>query len=465
VFALEVFLGLSPVRQIRPRIATFDSALRFFRAAEYVRALSALHGNSSVKAALLRVRCLLRLERLDDASAEIGSVEIDSLQAGDAAEAVTLLAYCKMSLGSEAIDDILLLGRVKACEAGAVEIEAEIDYVVGMSAFLHGRFDLARAAGQRIIEAVPIDASWSVHESRTYAFAELRARAYDFLGHIAGREGDLIAKANFIKLGLEQLDPLVDYDRYIEAHLLLNLAFLVPELNLPGFHDFIRARVKNVCFSEFTRKFEFEIRRALGFGHAIQGDHIGALRELRRSSDIAPSVASKVKAIIDRSMLAQELGEPMFANEECAYALELSKEVDWSAASDDEMFALLYLSRSLASRDPIEARRLYSKYMGRKQKLSPRSNVVGHRGFLGQEQQTDALIYRYANDIERSIRLNIEALANFEIVGYSWRAATVSIELFELTGEPEYLANASDFAKTVPQSHLARQVKRYSSVL
>lgn len=419
----------------------------------------------SVKAALLRIRCLLRLERLDEASSEIDSLELDSLQAGDAAEALVLSAYCKLSLDSaRSVDDILLLGRVKACEADAAEVEAEIDYISGLSFLLHGRLDLARAAVQRIIEAVPIAASWSVREKRIYSYVELRARAYDFLGHVAGREGDQTAKAEFIKRGLEQLDPAIEHDAYIDAHLLMNLAFVVRELNLPGFHDFIRSRVQTVRFSQWTRKCEFEIRRALGFGHAIQGDHIGALRELRRSSDIAPSVAFKVKAIIDRSMLAEELGEPTFANEECAYAVELSKQVDWSAASDDEMFALLSLSRTLASRDPIEARRLYSTYVGRKHGLSPKSNVFGNRGFLGRELQADALICRYENDIEHAVRFNREALAHFKAVGYSWRAATVTIELYELTGDRAYLADASKFALTLPQSHLARRVKRHTTI-
>ena len=378
---------------------------------------------------------------------------------------MTLLSLNHVALRTtESVAEQITIGRSLACSTGSVVLEADVELANAIYEYTSGRFDCASKTLYHLLNLTHADSPWQKVDKSTQSLEEIRARAYDLLGHIAARENQFSEQANFIYLAFAELDELNGCDPYVLSQILGNLAIIAADRDVDGVFRYIRDRVATAKFPGACQAFEFEIRRNLGLCAAMHGDHIGALREFRRSSEIAPNRASKIKALLDRSSLANELNELTFASEESEYALELARQIDWSAVSSFETFALLAISQNLAKSDPTEARRYFNLFVECKKRLNPFHSASIDLGFSGRERQADALIARTEGNTERAIRLNLDAFDLFKRVCYVGRAATVAVELFELTGERSYLAYAAAYAAKLPQSHLARRVDRHLSV-
>jgi len=453
-------LAVSSVRHLKPRIESLDSAICAFRQADYARVLGALHSHTSVAATLVRSRVHLRHGKSHDAIAHLKQLEIEALNASDQAEALGLLSFAKMNVGEQAdLDEMMTLARVRALEAGYPEIQAEIDYVFAIHHISNGRYASARDCAMRMITVEPQGCHASSSRSCTLNLSELKLRGYDVLGFLAAREHRNTEGARLLQLGLEQLDAASEHDHYLECITLTNLAVASAELGDQAVLDFVKTRVNQLQFVEYTNKFAFEIYRSIGLGNAMHGDQLGALRFLRRSVDSAPSIPAKIKALVDRSLLARELGENLCADDEAEYALRLSKQVDWKQEKGFEIFALLGLSRSLVLTDVKEARRTFDLYVGCKRDIALLAWGKGDASIRGREFQADAEVSVAEGNLERAVRLNCDALEQFNEVGHSYSAAEVAFRLHTLTGEPSYLEFAAVQAEKVPHSHLARRVR------
>jgi len=455
---------VSSVRQIRPRVETFESALFAFRQADFGAAIQFLTGNPSAKASILRARALNRLGLFERSIGELQDLELENLASGEATEILTVMSVARIgSRTPDTVTDLLTTARTFAYSNGSITLEADVEFTTAVSFYTSGAIDQASQTLYHLLSLVTADVPWDKAVKGTYNLEEVRARAYDLLGHIAAREGRFSDQANFIYLAFAELDKHSELDHYIESQLLSNLAVLAADRDVDRVYEYVRDRVATAIFPGACRVHEFEIRRKLGLCASMRGDHVGALREFRRSSEIAPNRASKIKALLDRSSLANELNELIFANEESNFALDLSRQVDWSAVSSSEIFALLSMSQNLATRNPAEARRLFNLFSECKKRLNPFQNAATDVGFTGREFQADALIARGEGDFDRAVCLNLEAFELFKRVGYVGRAATVAVELFELTAENSYLEFAAAFTTKLPQSLLARRVNGHLS--
>ncbi len=349
--------------------------------------------------------------------------------------------------------------RVKAFEAGYPEIRAEIEYFFAVQHLNNGSLEAARACAMRMINAEPQEHQAPAARSRTLNLAELKLRGYDVLSVLAAREQRNIERAEFLRLGLEQLGCSTEHDHYVECVTLTNLAVACSQSSNKDLHDFVKMRVERMQFASFTKKYAFEIYRAIGLGSAMHGDHLGALRLLRHSADVAPSTSSKIKALVDRSLLAREFGENLSADEEAEYALRLSKQVDWKAEKGRELYALLGLAQALVSRNVTEARRSFALYGVCKRDIGFLNQGKVDGGIIGREFQVDAELSQAEGNLERAVRLNCDALQRFKEVGHGYSAADVAVSLYRLTGEMSYLDFAALQAQNIPHSHLARRVR------
>ena len=459
---LELLLSGNSVRQIRPRIETFESALFAYRQADYEASLNRLLGNKTAAASILRARAFFRQGLFDRSIDELQILEVESLSSRDGVEALLVLSLAQIALRSTlSVSEQLLTGRTLACSSGSIALEADVEFTTAVYQYTSGNTECALDTLYHLLGLTSAGSPWDKAHETTHSLEEIRARAYDLLGHIAARSHNFSDQANFIYLALAELDKLDNYDHYVEAQICSNLAVLAADRDVAGVYAYVRNRVAIAEFPGASRIFEFEIRRNLGSCASMHGDHIGALREYRRSSEIAPNRASKIKALVDRSSLANELNELTFATEESDFALDLTGQVDWSAVSSIEAFALLAMSQNLATRNPVEARRLLNLFIECKKRLNPFQNAASDLGIIGRELQADALISRGEANIERAVRLNLDAFDLFKRVAYINRAATVAVELFELTGERSYLGYASSYAGKLPHSHVARRVNRH----
>lgn len=394
-----------------------------------------------------------------DGLEEIRALNFELLNDCDAAEALAQLAFGQMSCGeSHLVEETLLDARVRACSSGNSALEAEVSYASAFYHFSQGRITEAKSAAFSTLEDSADERFWSNGSTHLLSRHEVRSRAFDFLGHVAGRNFEYVEQASFARRSIEELDDLEIFDHYIAAKALMNLAAVCVEIDLPDVFDFVRDRVAKMTFSTHTRKFEFEIRRALGSCNALRGDHIGALREYRRSASVAPNIASQIKATIDRSILAEEIHEYTFADEELEHALALMKRVDWACASDGSILALLGIAQKLAKRDAEQARIVFDQYVQCKRRIHFTSGTFGNATYRAWEMHVDGIILRASGSSGRAIQANLEALTTYKLIGLDYRAAVVSAELFELTGEPSYLSYALTHAASIPHSRLARRV-------
>jgi DNA-binding CsgD family transcriptional regulator len=62
--------------------------------------------------------------------------------------------------------------------------------------------------------------------------------------------------------------------------------------------------------------------------------------------------------------------------------------------------------------------------------------------------------------IGEAIPLLKAAFSTFARLGFTWRAASVSLRLHELTGDPAWLREAQDAVRELPNSAIAREVRR-----
>ena len=454
-----ILLGNS-VRQIRPRVNSFDSALFAFSNADYDATLHHLTRDESVRALLLRARVLIRLGQFGRSVDELQSLNVEELRSCDGAEAMTLMSLAHVGLRTgDSITEHLATARMLSLLSGSVVHEADVEFATALHYYTGGHAENASNALYRLLDLGSAGSPWIKIEKKTVqSLEEIRARAYDLLGHIAAREYRFLDQASFIYLAFGELDKTVGCDPYVESKLLGNLAVIAADRDVEGVYECVRSRVATTKFPGACQVLEFEIRRNLGRCASMHGNHIGALRELRRSAEIAPSRASKIKALLDRSSLALELNEFVFANEELDFALDLTRQVDWSTASSTEIVALLAMSQNLANRNPVEARRFFNRFGEYKKRLDPFHDNAIDLGFAGRESQADALISRAEGNVDRAVRLNRDAFNSFKRVEYIGRAAIVALELFEITGERSYIEYAAAYSRNLPQSHLARRV-------
>lgn len=389
-------------------------------------------------------------------------MDVEELKSSDGSALMALLSVAHVGLQTtESVGDQLTIGRTLACSSGSVVHEADVEFTAALYFYTAGQIDCATDSLYQLLGLATHHSPWKRVEATVQSLGEIRAKAYDLLGHIAGREHRFAEQANFIFLAFSELDTSADCDPYVASKLLENLAVLAAERDVEGVYEYVRDRVASMEFPGSCQIFEFEIRRNLGRSASMHGDHIGALREFRCSAEIAPNRASKIKALLDRSSLAHELNELVFAKEESDFAFELTRQVDWSTVSAVETIALLAMSQNLANRNPGEARRLLNRFGDCKRRLNPVHGVVTDLGYAGRECQADALISRGEGNVDRALHLNLDAFDYFKRVEYMGRAAEVAVELFELTGERSYLEYAAAYAMKLPQSHLARRVNKH----
>ncbi len=217
----QVVVPLVPI----PR--PFNDALYAFAAGRNVDCLSALHHHTSLEAAFLRVRALIRLGRLPDAEATIRSTYGQCEKQGDFAQHYMLLGtVLDRKGGYDGADVAFFNARAFAWSVPSVALHTELAYYEALSAWR--RHDLA-CVEQLVIDALNKTAkSWD--EPHLYPVELSQAFLYELLALRQGARGEHDAQLTCLKIALQTLSPAAHRQAWAEAHILSNLSSLVPEL-------------------------------------------------------------------------------------------------------------------------------------------------------------------------------------------------------------------------------------------
>jgi tetratricopeptide (TPR) repeat protein len=403
----------------------------------------------------------VRAGRYTEALATIAAHDTARLSHDDGGELLILKASAMVGLRDPEAEQTLVEARARAFSSGSPALECEIEYISAFLAWTQGRFDDALNGVDRVLEVSENWPGWVQRppEGPFFSPSYWRARAYDLRGLTEALCEDYVAQAQSLAKGFEEFDRAQVVDLRVEAAMLANLAVLARDLEEPDLCNYVSDRAQRIAWNDHTALFEYEVYRALAWGRARMGDHLAAFRFFRRSADCAPSLALRVTSVVDRSFLARELGELVTATEDLEYAARLTKSIDWETCSGPERAALFTLAHRIAPCDPKEARRLYDRYLALKSPVSPlEMPASGNRRHRANECAAHAAVLVAEGHRERAISLLRESFQIWSEVGYVWRAATVAVDLAELTGETRFFEVAAREAAKQPHSWLARRV-------
>ncbi|MBD5634255.1 MAG: hypothetical protein IAI49_07225 [Candidatus Eremiobacteraeota bacterium] len=454
----------SAVLRLAPRRESLQSALAAFRAADVDRCLAILDRYDGAEADALRARCLVRAGRPDDALSLLTKIDASALSHRAASELLILRFMAAIAAGEDDVAESAMLdAKVRSYGVGSNELESELHFYTATFAWTQGRYSDATSELSLLIAHETTIPSWLVEKSNTYAFNRgyWLARAYELLAMTAALEGNFAGQASLLLRAFEEYDRAQCVDIRIEASMLSNLAVLVRDLQTPELAVFIRERTESLSWNEWLDEYRFLVWRALGWCSALSGDHLGGLRQFRASAEIAPTKPQRIAALLDRAFIAGQLDEKFFAQEELELACRLTKEVDWENSPRSDRMVLLEVARSLVGVDVQLARRLLDKYFSLRSSFSSLEAYAKDRRRRGEECMAIAAVVRAEGQLDRATMLFEEAYRIWSAIGYAWRAATVALELFTLTGEATYLDVVAREADARPLSWIA---KRYAAV-
>jgi hypothetical protein len=454
------------VARLHPRTKPIEEAVLAFDGARLHDCLSDLHGNSSLDAATLRARALLRLNRPQaavDALARIHAVDASEAQLAEAS-IVKAAALTRVSAFAEAHDEFAE-AWVRVVSVGNVAMEAEWDYYRALLDWMEGRHELAASAMLALEEMVYPEESW-LQPVAPYviSLAATQARALELRAFEAGRNGKLQEQLRLLRRGLAVLRWDGHPDPFIEAGLLRNLAIVARETGSSVDADAIGKRIGEMDWSGDLGEQRYHIVRALGWCRALAGDHVGALRRFREAGKLAMSAEWQLFTVVDRAYLAVELGQNIFGDEETLHALELSLTIDWAKSGPEECAALLMLAQLFAKRDTTEATRLLERYRAARKNAPGLAFATLDPRVKASESYTRAHIALGNGDDAEAAVLLAEAFAIWHEIGSQWRAALAASDLARLGVHERYARYAEREAERRPLSWLALRRAGVASV-
>jgi tetratricopeptide (TPR) repeat protein len=433
--------------QIAPPTATLDDARAMWDRAEIRGCLDALRFDPSLEAAILAARCSIRLQRPTDALDRLDAVSHAALGANDGlrGEFAVTTALVHYRLGDEDLADAAL------CEARAYiystrdsGLEAELDILESQIAWNRRELKRARAIAERTSFYAPSGTA--------------RARALQMLGVVEGTQGKYKSQIDFYERAWTELGTL--NEPWLRAGFLEVLAALCDDLFRKDLVPRLTEREQTLPWTRDTECMHFEVLHRLAHCRALSGDHIGAFRLLRRAAEIAPSCPWRIGIFAERSSLAAEMNEQLFAREELEQARSLASSYDWSDARGEERICLLRLAQVAAATDVAGARSLLTIYRKKLPAIAPNTLAVNDNRLRALEAHTFGIVDFHAAEARRAIEHLTKAFTVWRDIDYTWRAMDAAIYLHRLTGAAVFFEYARRHAATFPGTWLARQAER-----
>jgi hypothetical protein len=360
----------------------------------------------------------------------------------------------------------LLEARVFAYSSCSVAIEADYEKTEAFLRFFQRDLAGASAAVDRALAIVPPAQAWLNRKTEYFSSLRLiRASLFDLRGQLVRAKDGLRAQLQWAQMALVELDSSPNEDEWLRATLLSNFASLAVDAGEPSLREELRQRAASVQWADNTKLQQFNVVRSLGWLSALDGDHLSAFREFRASADLAPSRDWKMHAVLDRSFLARELNQTVFADDELNFAVEIAAGLDLSSTRDPSppFSGLLRLAELVAQRDPAGGREILKRYRTARAKCPTALFDGRDRRWQASELMAEAIVSRAEGRTEVAIDLLINAFDAFDKFGSRWRAALAALELAAMTGQPFFFGSAAREAQGRPHSWMARRLAELST--
>lgn len=438
---------MSVTRFVR-RVAPIGKARTAFRAAQYDECLGALEGNSTLEAALLAARALLRQRREGDAERLLLMLDREATSSGSMrqrAEHALLFAVAlsrREDTGAKAAYAIARVLAIASCDGTLL---GEVETLIGVAAFSDGNIDDAEMQMTRAANETD-DLVWGCWMRQTR-------------GAIEAVRGNLQGQLELELENLAAAVTLAEREVWLESCILYNLAVGARELDRPDVAARVAEQAATLPWSPDTKLHQFQTYRHLAWNAALHGDQVATFRFLRHSADVAPSMLWKIQVVLDSGFFYRELGEDVAMADRLDAAQELAADIDWALSSGEERFALLALAEMLATVDAVKAHRYLAIYNSISTKLAPDLIYRVDARPRAIEQQHSGVVAAALGDTSRAHALLCQSLQFWESRGIGWRAATASIELARLSGAAEDIDRAEGYARRWPEAWFARRLQ------
>ena|GEM_PF-1610908 len=431
------------------------AARTLFSAARFSECLAALGDEGGREPAFLRARCLLRLGMPADA--------VSILQHAVASEHETCARVEHAVLLSAAF---AALGDGSASQAW-LSTAASLDDTVGGAATADVHL-LRAAASLRDGDLAPAD-EWARRALSVPALRKdrygtplgvVRAQAFELLSAIAAAREDYAAQAEFLQSGWQSLyrQPHEKPDRFVEARLLEQLAPLALELRIDAVTPQLHAAIMQPWPRQLANA-EWTIRRTLAWQAALAGDERTAFAYLLDCVSSAPSDTQRLASIADRAELAHEIGNDVIAYEERRRMSVLARDVDWALVHGESRSTLLAIAKAFALDDADVARGWLSVY----RRHAARASIAGTRRRCALESDAQAAVLEAESHADDALRMRRQSLAQWNELGYRWRAAREALAIARLSQLPGDVAAARKQCAAFPKSWLARGARRLAN--
>ena len=420
-----------------------------------MRCLSILRGHTSVDAAALQGRTLLRLGRSDEAVEilEHGLAKSAELPHRNRAELEMLHASALANVGripeaTAAFDDARAYVQASMCPA----LEAEFDLLEALAYFMARNPRRCEVGCAKALAPAPFVFGPMPH---FVPIEHTRARVYSLRGYIAASVGHYGDQLRHARRSVDELESCPIPDEWLRLTMLSHVAMLAREMGDLREAAFVRRRLNEATWIEELAPIRYEILRSLAWLSAIRGDHLSAFRDLRAAMDLATSNSLRLAVSVDKAYLARELRQDVVAREELDYAERLSDSINWEELGNGEIDVLVRFAQALAPENAAKARSLLSRYRrlrGARQSIHPSS--FDERARLI-EVVADGIICRAEGRIERAIELLQDAFVRWTKSRHKWRAAIVAVELAELGAGNSSNSFLGEQAALYPNSWIA----------
>ena len=414
----------------------------FFRAARFSEYLAATEGDDRPEIRLERARSLLILGRLRDTLAELEPIGETSGDVAAIAGALRCRAYFGLGewqraepwLAADAPEGITKIGR------------AEIALVRTLAELFRGRGDEVYAAALKIgaDDAGP----WYRNTQQHFeAWSLLLKEEYGAACQALRRAIDFMLSAP------ERLD-VMHLARDAQA-----LAALSRDRFSTELFEFVVKLEQRIPWTPDVREQHFAVQRCIAWGHALHGSERTAHRMIFELLESPPTPGWRAFIYADHAFLVAATGCNEIADPLIEKATSVAHQTSWTS-SGEERIGLLNLVELVADRDLQAAQALLDMYDRIPVKLAANLALAHDRRLRALENHARGAVLAAKGQTEEAARLLQQAFDAFSGVGYSWRAAAVSLRLHALTSDVTWLRRAEEAVAAFPNSAMAREIRR-----
>jgi DNA-binding CsgD family transcriptional regulator len=426
-------------------IAHLSGVNKLFLAAQYSECLKALEGDESDEAHVLRARTLYRVGRTDDALAELARVRAVDGEIG-------IITAALKARGFANLDDE---ARARACLKSARSLP-------GATAVARAELAVAEAYLAECLCDADGMRSAALSMDPDEAGKRYRILQLAYLSAAILLEGDWV---EYVRQREEMVSVMFANRDSLDAFVLANAAQMLANCACELFSEerfaFAADLFERVPWTKELAYARFLTKRSLAWAHALHGDEKTAHRMVFELIDEVPVPQLRPSLYVDQAYLFTVTGTPEIANAWLEKAISFALQVSWETVGEERL-GLLALAELAADHDPESSRSLLAIYDRIETKYD--SQVVfafdkcGHRRAMEDHARGASLAATGATDA--AIPLLKAAFSTFSRLGFTWRAASVSLRLHALTGDRAWLRKAEDAVVELPSSAIAREVRR-----